>query len=453
MRALSLAILLAGCGGPVVVWHGRSPDRDRSAVLLEENGRQRVVVDGNAHPSFDSIAFTHLAWSTRGLVYPARAGERWRVVVGREEGPSFASIGDIVASADRVAYCAQSDEGWHVVVGREIGPAFRSLRAGSLTLAGDRALYIAREDGGERAVIGGAVGPLFDRVGEIVLGAKGSFAIYAAQDGERAHLVTLDRTSEPYDDVLALVAAQDEPRWAAIVREGDGFKILHDGRAIATRATAADLRISPDGSHVAWLEAGREVEIFLDGRRLAAHRDVDRMQFVPRTNALLYVAHEEEGVRLVHEGRAGPRFASIEDLAVSTSGHYGYVGARGVGRAVLIDGVVRFRGEWAGALALAARAEGWVFVARHAGRRFVVTRAGRVPVEGPFVDTLVIDPEGRSWAIASADRHTRRFDVLVDGRPVAPLDFDEVSAAITQGREPASVVRQIVRAELARSMQ
>ncbi|HEY8429330.1 MAG TPA: hypothetical protein VIL20_13180 [Sandaracinaceae bacterium] len=455
LATVLLALAPCACGGPLVVWHGHSPDRAHRARILEEGGSQRVLVDGEPGPTVDAVALTSLRWSARGLAYAARLDGRWHVVHGQELGPPHDAIGEIATAGSRLAYAALDGERWRVVVDGEPGPAFTSLARGTLRFFADgrRFVYVGRDQGRARVVIDGEAGPSFEAIERLSIGGKGALIAYVGWEGERASLVVDSRVRGTYDEVIALELASAEPRFAAIVTYEGAPAIVHDGAIVARPPRAARLAISADGARVAWVvpHDDRE-EVWLDGARVAAHDAVTDLGFVPRTGALLYVARDAERVRVVHGGRPGPPALEIVETRASAAGHFGYVARRGAGRFVVIDGALRWRGEWAGGLALAERSDRWAFVVRRAGRRFVVTPEGETPVERPFVDTLVLDPSGAHWAIAVADRRARRVAVVVDGRPHATLDLDEVAAAITQGVEPAEAVRAIVAGELARAL-
>jgi hypothetical protein len=434
------ALLALGCAGPIVVWHGRSPDRTRRAQIIEDELGQHAVIDGAADPPFSAIGVTHARWLGGSLIYPARTADGWHLVQNGALGPAYEAIGDITIHRDRLAYCVQDREGWRVIAGGERGPAFRSLRAGSLQFAGDRVVYIARDDRGERVMIDGVEGPIADRVEDVSFGDKDRFIAYIARRADGERIVAEDRESPPFDDVLELRTAQDAPRWAAIVRASDGTKVLHDGAQIGADGELHDVRISPRGDHVAWIDGASDV--YLDGARVGSHRAVERIRVA--ASGLLYVGRDEDGAHVIHRGVVGPAVRVVDAVESNDAGHWGYVAQLGIGRVVVIDGVVRFRGEWAGALTLAAESDRWAFVAREAGERFVVTPEGRFAVDRPFVDTLTIDARGH-WAIV-----TGALEIVADGSRVASIDPDEISAALTQGRDGIEVVREIVRAELAR---
>ncbi|MCC6876938.1 MAG: hypothetical protein IT378_21715 [Sandaracinaceae bacterium] len=447
-----LAVALAGCG-PVLVWHGRSPDRAREARLLEEGGAQRVVVDRSPHPAFDAVAISQLRWAGRAVVYPARSQDRWHLVADGVAGPAFEGLGEVVTHGDRVAYVARDGEGWRVVAGGEPGPVFQSIRRSSLRFVGDaaRLLYVGRDERGEHVVIDGEAGEAFDQIEHLRVGAKGTMIAYVGWARDGASVVVEREVRARYDEVLALEVADHEPRWAALVTRRGAGAVVHDANVIAERPGLMDVRIAAEGTHVAFTAAdGGQEALFVDGREVARHRAIEEMLFVPCIGALVYVARDADGVRVVHDGVRGPRVTRVASLVASPAGHFGYVAEHGAGRLVMIDGALRFRGEWAGALVLAERGDRYAFVTRHGARRFVVTPDRSSPIGRPFVDTLVLDPEGAHWAIAIADRRTRRVEVWVDGAAVAPLDLSEVAAGVTQERDPVEVVRTIVAGELAR---
>lgn len=415
---------------------------------------QRMTVGELAGPEVDAVGLAQLRWTSRGVAYPARVGDRWRVITNGEAGPEHEAIGEVVTAGDRVAYAALDRDRWRVFVDGEPGPAVQSLRRGTLRFLRDgrRFVYVGRSAGGEHAVIDGEVGPAFDQIDMLAVGGKGALVAYVGWSEERASLVIEGSVRAIYEDVLALELASSEPRFAALVMHERALAVVHDGAIVARPADAERVAISAEGAHVAWVaRAGEREAIWIDGRHAGEHEAIEEVRFVPRTGALVYIARDGERSCVVHEGEAGPRAAAIDALVTSEAGHWGYVARRGSGRFVVIDGALRFRGEWAGALALAEQTDRWAFVTRRAGRRYVETPDGHVEIGRPFVDTLVLDPDGTRWAIAIADRRARRVEVAIDGRAFAPIDMDEVGAAITQGREPVEAVRAIVAGELARA--
>lgn len=447
-RSVLLAGLLLGCASsPPIAWHGRSPSGAHRAQIVVAAEGQRLVVDDREVGTFERVEVGLLAWSPRGPVVPVRDGGAWRVLDGRELGPPHRAIGALEADRGRVIYAALGESGWRLWIGGEPGPAFESIRAGSLVVARRHVAYVGRDAAGEHAVIDSMVGPAFARVDGLGFAGKGRLAAYAGYDDEGSRLVIDGEPGPVVEDVIALALAPDEPRWAALIQRDARLVVLHDGDELGEQEGAADLVISRDGARVAWVRRrGERDTLVVDGEARASHERIEALRFVPPRSELVYVARSQRGSRVADpEGRLGPRFDAIDPPLANASGHWGYVGHRaGAGSAVVIDGELRFRGEWAGQLRLAARGAGWAFVARHAAGRRVVTPEGSTAVPRPLVDTLVLSDDGERWGIAVADRRARVLRVLVDGAPVARLDLDEVAAELERGREVAEVTRGIV---------
>ncbi len=464
---LCLCVFLVGCA-PTVVWHGRSPDRAQRVVVVEEERRQRVVLDGSEQEAWDAIAVSHLRWTdaavpgAAALIYPARASDGWHLVVDGRAGAAHRGIGFIHPFGEHLAYAAEEADGWHVVIDGVVGPAFVSLRAAAVVSEEGRIAYIGRDAAGEHVVVDGAVGPAFDIVQALQFGAKGAVLAYVGYDASGARVVVDGAPSHrgTFVDVHELAVASDEPRWAAIVSRGEASEIFLDAERVAEATAASQLTLSADGAHVAWVVSTDDAEeVWLDGARRGTYRAVDQLRFVPGTGRLLHVVSDEDGdgLRVVYDGARGPRFDDVEGPTVSRSGHWGYVGIRRVGCAAVVDGQLVHRGEWAGALALAERGERWALLARQAGRRFVLTPEGSVDVPRPVADTFVLDADGAHWGLVVANVSAHRLDVLVDGRVTAPLDLDEVSAAEVLvdrdgggGPDARAIVRSIVSGELNR---
>ncbi len=446
IRVALACLILSGCA-PTLVWHGRGPDRARELRVEEVGDAQRLVLDGEVLGQWEAVGLEALAWTASGEpVYAVRDESGWRVGVGRALGPAYEAVGVPAVAGDRVAYPALDEEGWRVVDGGDAGPVFRSILAGTITLAseGRRLAYVGRDGGGARAVVDGRVGPAFDDVLGLEFGAKGALVVYAGFDAEGASLVVDGEVAGRFDDLRELAAADDAPTWAAIVDTAEGRAVVHGSRRHAA-PRAEGLVIAADGGAVAWRQGDALV---VDGREAARCPSIERLGLVPPANAPVFACRRDDGVR-VHGpgGSAGPRFDSV-DGPLTRGARWGYVGhRRGAGSAVVIDGALVHRGEWAGALQLGA--DGHAFLARRGGRRFVITAGGETRVPRPFVDTLIYD-RGH-WAVAVADRPTRALRIWVDGRAVAGLDTSEVASALATGRDATDAVRAVVRGELERA--
>lgn len=442
-RAL-LALVLAGCA-PTLVWHGRGPER-RHELRVEEDGEgQRVLLDGEALARGEAVGLAALGWTDAGdPVYALRREGRWHVGVGAALGPGHEAVGAPVIAGRRVVYPALDGDVWRVIDGGEAGPPFASLLAGAITLApeGRRLAYVGRDRAGAHAVIDGRVGPAWDDVLGLRFGAKGALVVHAGFDERGAALIVEGEVALRVHDVRELSVADDAPAWAAIVDTSDGRQVVRgvERRIVARHPVerADGLALAPDGGAVGWRD---EAGVWVDGARVSPCARADGLA-LPGGRPV-FRCHAEGGVR-VHAPGPGPRFDAVDGPFIAGR-RYAYVGhRRGAGSAVVIDGALVFRGEWAGALQLTPT--GHAFLVRRGSRRFVVTDGGEAEVPRPFVDTLVY--EGGRWAVAVADREARALRVLVDGEEVAELDPSELASALARGVEPAEAARAVVEGEL-----
>ena len=104
-----LAVCTGACG-PLVVWHGHSPDRRHRILLLERGDTQFVRLGEREGPRFDGIATPTITFSpdNHRLAYAARQEDVWFVVLDDSVGAYFDGIGPVVFSPDsrHLAYAA-----------------------------------------------------------------------------------------------------------------------------------------------------------------------------------------------------------------------------------------------------------------------------------------------------------------------------------------------------------
>ena len=455
--ALSLALSLvhAGCA-PGVVWVGRSLDRRTTVSVFEDGPRFRLAIESGPSRTYDTIAFDRLAWTRRGLLVPAQREGSWWIVDGAEERGPFEAVGEVVVQGAHAAFVAQRADGWHVVLDGAEGAAYDALAEPRLLDAerGSVAFVVTRPDG-EHAVHDAAAGPACALVALLTLGAKGRMLAYVDR-GAQDRLFVDHADAGTFERVLELVVAADEPRWAALVGAGDDTTLVHEGRSLATAHYLTHLRISDDGAHVACLvpaDDGGSIDVIVDGAHVAHHRRVDgeRLAFVPGDARAIFLFEDSQGIRVSLAGAEGERYEDVEGPVLAPH-RAGWIGRRAEQSEVVIEGRVVATEPWAGSLALATHGEGYAYVARVEGERFVVTSRGRWPVPRLFVDTLVLDDEGRHWAALVPDLGARRLELWIDGRASLVLDDHELGGAISieTDRTLREVVRAVVSGALAR---
>jgi hypothetical protein len=456
-RVAAIALAAIACT-PSPMWRGRGPSRGALVTVTEDDHRLVLDVDGGARRTYDAIAFDRLAWTPRGVLVPAQRDGSWWLVDGTIERGPFVEIGEVVTAGDHDAVVVHDTDGWHVLRDGAAGAAFDAIEEGVLLDADHGSVaYVVRRGDGEHVVHDDAIGPAVALVALPVLGAKGRMLAYVDR-GARDRLLVDQVEVATYDGVLELAVAADEPHWAALVADGDRTTLVHDAAARASATYLTHLRISDDGAHVACLapaEDGSAIDVIVDGAHVAHHRRVDgeRLAFVPGDGRVAFVLEDAQGMQVRIGDVESERYDELEGPVLARD-RAGFVGRRQDHSEVVIDGATIATEEWAGTLSLAAHGGGYAYVARAGGERFVVTSRGRWPVPRLFVDTLVLDEDGRHWAALVPEMATRSLEVWVDGVPHATLDDRELGGAIAIERETTlrTVVRRYVEGELARAV-
>jgi hypothetical protein len=421
------------CSGCFVMWHGRDPDRSEQVVVYEILDHQRVAVDERYHPEFDAVAFQELVIRGERVVYPARDGDRWRIVDGGVPGRSWRGIGEVVMSASgaHLAYAAEDDdERWHVVSDGWIGPAFDAIHARTIAYGpNERALvYVASSSEGAHVVVNGRVGPAYDGVGRVRFGDRGRRLAYVAREGHRMRVVVDGRAEAAYDDIPELVLAPRGPGYAYVGIKDGGFVLVRDG-ALATGVEdeIVALQLSADGSRAACVvRSGEREAVLADGARGAWHERVDGSSLVLYGRHTAYIARDGDERRVIVDEVAGPAYREIDGPRASEALH-GYVG-RGPGRSVVHIGERTIEHDvWAGNLVLPPRGDRFAYLLRDGDRTAIVTDRERRTFDAVIVSSLVFDELGERWGVVAIDRAAQRLFVATE-RGERPFELDALSA-------------------------
>lgn len=458
MLAMLHALALGGCW---TVWQGRTPDRRTSVRVEEVLDRQLVRVGDRAHPSYEAIGFTELAFDAAGarVVYPAREGGRWRLVIDGLAGPAWRGIGEVAVSRDgrHVAYAAEDDDGgWRVIADGHTGPRFDAIHAGTLAFAPTRRAiltYVASGPEGARLVVNGRPGPAFDGIGAVAIDERA--IAYVVRDGAWARVVAGRAVGPRYDDVPELVVRAGRVAYVGV--KDERFVLVIDGaHATAPEDELVALAIGARGGVACVRREGEREGVWVDGVRHPLHARVDgeSLRFSPDGAHLAYVARDDDGARVIVDGVAGPPYAEIDGPALDDAGRATYVGRRPGGSVVHHGDRAHVHDAWAGhPVASGTR---FAYLLRHGERTAVVSDRGRMVFDAVIADTLTFDEAGRRWGVVAVDRDDAALRVVLEGGEARALEMDELSALATQ--DPAMrlpwaatlAVREWVRAELAR---
>jgi len=122
----------------------------------------RIAQFLNIGKRYDAIAKGSLTFSSDGkrLAYAVRLGNRWRIVVDRQEGKEYDDIGSLIFSPDgqHLAYGARSGEKWLVVVDGQEGKEYGRIGIPIFSPDGKRLAYTAQRGAKWLIVVDGAEG-------------------------------------------------------------------------------------------------------------------------------------------------------------------------------------------------------------------------------------------------------------------------------------------------------
>lgn len=219
--------------------YGFSTDGRQVAFAAADEGAQFWVLDGKEQTRFDGVKVdTQPPFSPDGarLVYTARRGNAWFVVVGeRESGPY-----------DRVVHPPRYAPNGQV--------AFVATQAGRYVVGIDTATLDFE-----------AVGELYPLRRSIAMTVRRSGDWYLIVDGV---------ASAPYPEQMCCVAGSDDGRRTSFHTSRRTGRQLHVVDGVEERAydELRPLRFSPDGRHYAYA-ARRDIRwlIVLDGQELGAY--------------------------------------------------------------------------------------------------------------------------------------------------------------------------------------
>lgn len=129
-----------------------SPDGRRLAYVIEQNGKQFVVLDGKEGKRYDGIGAHSSFFSpdSRRVIYSALQGGVWHMVIDGKEIGAYRAVEAPVFSPDsrRVAYKALLEHGTAVVVDGMTGKSYDGVASHSIVFSPDsrHLAFIAREE-------------------------------------------------------------------------------------------------------------------------------------------------------------------------------------------------------------------------------------------------------------------------------------------------------------------
>lgn len=194
-----------------------SPDCRHIALVVKQSGEIGWQIDGEAQKYYSEIGPGQWSPDSKHFAYTVPDGNKWRFLIDGKGSSSFDKVGFPVWSPDssKISYIAQQNEKFFIVNDNKKGNAFEAVRDLQYNVDGSSLAAIVRDNGKDHLWVDGDLKSSADQIEQLVWGA-GSHYAYAARDG-------------------------------------DSWRVFHDGSPGKAVESVELLTISPDGLHVAYV--------------------------------------------------------------------------------------------------------------------------------------------------------------------------------------------------------
>ena len=234
-----------------------------------------VVVDGVAHPEYDSIEALQFDPNGAACVYLATDGAKQRVIVDGKQGPAYDSIDPyfvrFAADGKRWGYRAQKGAQWVLVLDGNESGQYGGILDWTFSPDGKRVAVIDRQGAKFVVVLDGKPGPAADLIPPpVVFSLDGKHCAYRAQTAGAWRVIVDGQAGDAWDLV------PDAPRFsptgsrsAYFALKGGQWNAVVDGKPAPCEWFAwGSLAFSPDGRSVAYkARDGDRWRVVLDGER------------------------------------------------------------------------------------------------------------------------------------------------------------------------------------------
>ena len=392
-----LAVLCVGCSRHYVVSYGHSPDRLRRFEVVEQAGRQHVVVDSLVSEPYRGVALPTIAFSSdsRHFAYAAEMDSGWTVVVDGVPGRYWTGIGGVLfGPGGGLAYVASDSSGWRVVVDGIVGGPHEAVMQGSLTFSADgsRVAYVAAEGDRSRVLVDGTEEPWYDGIRMLRFGPDGRLG-YVGRRRTDFHVVLERRLFGPFEAVADYTIGPSS-RLGMVVRRNGGWRALVDGTESEPFDNLGSIRFFGTRQFAYAAEQDGRWFVIRNGDRGPSY---DRVrQLTAGGESLFYEAGVGDHAFVVTDSAAGPLLEQVGHLNVGPDGDRVWYLGRPVG------GIVS------------------VFHDRE------VVSAAPEAVFG----TLVASDDGEHWAYLVLSGNQEGGAIVMDDGTRVPLDFEEMMGRI-----------------------
>lgn len=264
-----------------------SPDGMHYAYITIDNGRQKVIFDGQEHSSYEEISNLCFTPDNGHLAYFGKLENSFYLVFNGVAGKRYDSIVEksLIFSPDskHYAFVGKTGDKWLVVTEKGEGKTYDEIGAGLLSYSPD-SLHLA----------------------------------YPARVGAKWILVINDRESKAYDGIRALIFSPDSKRTAAVVRVGSVFAVSvdnEDGPAF-TMVKPGSLVFSPDSQRIGYIAIDQEREFIVINHQAGKAYDrivSEKIAFSSDGKRTAFVAQHQGEQFIVADGVEGKPYAAVTE--------------------------------------------------------------------------------------------------------------------------------------------
>lgn len=381
-----------------------SPDGVRYAYIVADKKEQKVILDGQEHPSYQDIANLCFTPDSNHLAYIAKRENKYFLVFDGIEGKGYDSIiiSSFLVSADskHYAFIGKTGDKWLVATETGAGKTYDEISASLLSFSPD-SLSLA----------------------------------YTARVGDKWISVINGQESKAYDGIRALLFSPDSKRTAAVVRVGNVFAVLVDGEEgpAFSMVKPDSLVFSPDSQQIGYnvIDQGREF-ITLNHQAGKAYDQIvsNQISFSSDSSRIAFAAQLQEKQFIVADGVEGPPYAGVMETppVFSPDGKkIAYAAFTGTHWIVVLDGTEQtgYASIGKGSLQFDNRGSRLAYIAKTGNGAWTVVVDG---VAGRYYDdighnSLTFSPDGKNvvysarqgnkWLVVLDNQESRLFDAIV----------------------------------------
>jgi Tol biopolymer transport system component len=273
-----------------------TPDATRVAMIVAQNGRQCVLVDGAPSDPHESILEGTPIFSpdSRHFAYAGSARGKWSV---------FLDGNEVAGGTSRSWFS------------RLLGSRGHDAIAHLIFSAGGRLAFVAANPNGQCVVLDGHEQPAFASIGpgSLCFSADGQRFAYSASDTKQQFVILDGEPMKRYDAVFP-----------------DSLRFSPDGKRIAYVAVVSSAR---GGPYVA----------VVDGREHAPFNAImpNSLRFSPDGCRVAYTARNGASSFIVIDGTPGPPYDNVSFPIYSPDGRLAHATARGDKYFFIVDGQPR----------------------------------------------------------------------------------------------------------------